>query len=72
VPKGTGRVMTPTGLILFLPKPYRGFVDSLSHFVEGCEEEDFGLATIVDKDFGDVSSVDVDSDDHGIGIGKQG
>jgi hypothetical protein len=43
-----------------------------AHFVEGCEEEDFDLAAIVDKDFGDVSSVDVDSDGHGIGMRERG
>jgi hypothetical protein len=42
-----------------------------THFFEGCEEKDFGLASIVDEDFGDMPSIDVDSDDHGIGMGKR-
>jgi hypothetical protein len=41
------------------------------NFVEGCEEEDFVLATIADEDFGDVPFVDVDGDDHSIGMGKR-
>jgi hypothetical protein len=32
VPKDTGSVMAPTGSILFLPKPLRGFDSSLSCF----------------------------------------
>jgi hypothetical protein len=41
-----------------------------NHFFEGCEEKDFVLASIVNEDFGDIPSVDVDSDDHGVGVGK--
>jgi hypothetical protein len=47
----------------------RRFFELLSiktHFVEGCEEKDFGLATVVNKDFGDVPSIDMDGDDHGL------
>jgi hypothetical protein len=43
-----------------------------TYFVEGCEEEDFSLATIIDEDFGDIPSVDVDGDDHGIYVEEQG
>jgi hypothetical protein len=42
-----------------------------THFFEGREEKDFGLASIVDEDFGDMPSIDVDSDDHGVGMGKR-
>jgi hypothetical protein len=41
-----------------------------THFVEGCEEKDFGLAAIVNENFGNIPLVDVDGDDHGIDIGK--
>jgi hypothetical protein len=29
------------------------------------------LASIVDEDFGDVLSIDVDGDDHGISVGNE-
>jgi hypothetical protein len=41
-----------------------------AHFVEGCKEKDFSLATIIDEGFGGVPSVDVDGDDHGICMGE--
>jgi hypothetical protein len=41
-----------------------------THFVEGCAKKDFGLATIVNEDFGDVSSIDVDGDNHGVCVGE--
>jgi hypothetical protein len=41
-----------------------------THFVKGYEEKDFGLATVVNEDFGDVSSIDVDGDDHGVCVGE--
>jgi hypothetical protein len=37
-----------------------------THLFEGYEKKDFSLATIVDEEFGDVPSVDVDGDDHSI------
>ncbi len=40
----------------------------MAHFFEGRQEEDFCLAAIVDEDFGDVPSIDVDGDDHGVGM----
>jgi hypothetical protein len=40
----------------------------ITHLFEGCEKENFGLVTIVNKDFGNVPSVDVDGDNHGIGV----
>jgi hypothetical protein len=40
----------------------------LAHLFEGCEKENFGLATIVNKDFGNAPSVNVDGDNHGIGM----
>jgi hypothetical protein len=43
-----------------------------THFVDGCEEKDFSFAAIVDEDSGDVPSVDVDGDDHSVGMGKRG
>jgi hypothetical protein len=33
-------------------------------------EKDFSLATIIDKDFGDVPSINVDGDDHGVCVGE--
>jgi hypothetical protein len=42
-----------------------------THFFKGCEEKDFSLATIIDEDFGDVPSVDVDSDNYGICVGER-
>jgi hypothetical protein len=44
----------------------------ITHLFEGCEKENFGLVTIVNKDFGNVSSVDVDGDNHGIGVREWG
>jgi hypothetical protein len=41
-----------------------------THFVASYEEKNFGLATIVNEDFGDVPSIDVDGDDHGIYVGE--
>jgi hypothetical protein len=41
-----------------------------THFVEGYEEKDFILATIIDEDFGDVPSIDVDGDNHGVYVGE--
>jgi hypothetical protein len=43
---------------------------ALSHFFEGYEK-DFGLAAVVDKDFGSVPSIDVDGDDHDVGMWEQ-
>jgi hypothetical protein len=37
-----------------------------THFVEGCKEKDISLAAIIDEDFGDVPSIDVDGHDHGV------
>jgi hypothetical protein len=37
-------------------------------FFEDREEKDFGFATIVDEDFGDVPSIDVNNDDHDVGV----
>jgi hypothetical protein len=34
-------------------------------------EKDFDLATIIDEDFGDIPSVDVDGDNHGVGMWEQ-
>jgi hypothetical protein len=41
-----------------------------THFVEGCEEKDFSFATIINEDFGDVPSIDIDGDDHGVYVGE--
>jgi hypothetical protein len=41
-----------------------------AHFVEGCKEKDFRLATVINEDFGDVPSIDVDGDDHGVCVGE--
>jgi hypothetical protein len=41
-----------------------------THFVEGCEEKDFSFTTIIDEDFGDVPSIDIDGDDHGVYVGE--
>jgi hypothetical protein len=75
VSNDTGRVMTPTGSILFPPKPQRGFVGSLSYFrskpIFKAEEKDFGLASIVNENFGDVPSINVNGDDHGVGMRKR-
>jgi hypothetical protein len=38
----------------------------IAHFLEGWEEKDLSLATIVDEDFGNVLSINVDGDDHGV------
>jgi hypothetical protein len=43
----------------------------IAYFFKGCEEENFGLIAILNEDFGNVPSVDVDGDDHDIGIGKR-
>jgi hypothetical protein len=40
----------------------------VAHFFEGWKEKDFGLAAIVDEDSGNVPSIDVDGDNHGIGM----
>jgi hypothetical protein len=42
-----------------------------THFVEGCEEKEFKLATVIDEDFGDVPSVDVDDNEHGVYVGNE-
>jgi hypothetical protein len=42
----------------------------VAHLFHGCEEEYFGLAAIINGDFGDVPSVDVDGDNHGIIVGE--
>jgi hypothetical protein len=42
-----------------------------THFVKGYEEKDFSLATNIDEDSGDVPSINVDSDDHGVCVGEQ-
>jgi hypothetical protein len=41
-----------------------------THFVEGCQEEDFGLTAIVNEDFFDVPFINVDCDDHGVSVWK--
>jgi hypothetical protein len=41
---------------------------AVAHFFKGCEEENFGLAAIINEDFGNVPFVNVDGDDHGIGM----
>jgi hypothetical protein len=41
-----------------------------TYFVEGCEKKDFGLATVVNEDFGGVPSIDMDGDDHGFCVGE--
>jgi hypothetical protein len=33
-------------------------------------EKDFGLATIVNEDFGGIPSIDMDSDDHSVFVGE--
>jgi hypothetical protein len=43
----------------------------VAHIFEGYKEENFNLAAIVYEDFGDIPSIDVDGDDHGIGVGEQ-
>jgi hypothetical protein len=43
----------------------------VAHFLEGRQEKDFSLAAIVDKDFGYVPSIDVDGDNHDIGMWKR-
>jgi hypothetical protein len=40
----------------------------MAHFFEGRQEEDFCLAAVVDEDFGDIPSIDVDSMDRSIGM----
>jgi hypothetical protein len=42
-----------------------------AQFVEGCMEKDFSLATVIDEDFCDIPSVDVEGDNYGICVGKQ-
>jgi hypothetical protein len=42
-----------------------------THLFECCEEKDFGLTSIINEDFGDITYIDVDCDDHGIGMGKR-
>jgi hypothetical protein len=77
VPNNNGSVMTPTGSIFSPTEAIEGlnrFFELFpveTHFFEGCEEKDFGLASIINEDFDDVPSVDVDSDDHGVGMGKR-
>jgi hypothetical protein len=73
----TGKVMTLIGSILYSAEAIEGlrrFFELLliiAYFFKGCEEENFGLIAILNEDFGNVPSVDVDGDDHDIGIGKQ-
>jgi hypothetical protein len=40
----------------------------ITHFFKGLEEKDFSLVSIVDEDFGNVLSVDVNGDDHSVGM----
>jgi hypothetical protein len=74
LPKDTRSVMAPMGSILFLLKPWRGFDGSLSCFqsnpilLKVARKRIFGLAAIIDEDFGYISSVDVDCNDHGMGV----
>jgi hypothetical protein len=42
-----------------------------THFVEGCEEKDFSLAPVIDEDFCDIPSINVDGDDNGVCVGEQ-
>jgi hypothetical protein len=39
-----------------------------SPFFEGWGKKDLGLAAIVEEDSGNVTSIDVDGDDHDIGM----
>jgi hypothetical protein len=41
-----------------------------THFVKGRKQKDFSLTTIIDEDFGEVSSVDVGCDNHGVCVGE--
>jgi hypothetical protein len=38
----------------------------IAHILEGQQEKDFCLAAVVNEDFGNVPSVDVDGEDHGV------
>jgi hypothetical protein len=40
----------------------------ITHFLEDCEEKDFSLTAIVDEDFGDIPSIDVNGDNHDVGV----
>jgi hypothetical protein len=44
----------------------------IAHLFEGYEEENFGLPTIVNKDFDNVPSVDMDGDNYGAGVRERG
>jgi hypothetical protein len=40
----------------------------ITHFFGRPKKEDLSLDVIVDEDFGNIPSVDVDSEDHGVGM----
>jgi hypothetical protein len=67
--------MTPTGSI-FSAEAIEGLrqLSKLflvaTHLFKGYEEENFSLTTIIDEDFGNVPSVNVDGDNHSIGMGE--
>jgi hypothetical protein len=44
----------------------------IPHFLKSREKKDFCLAAIVDEDFDNVSSIDVDGDDHSVGVQERG
>jgi hypothetical protein len=43
----------------------------VAHFLEGRQQKDFGLAAVVNEDFGNISSVNVNGENHSIGMWKR-
>jgi hypothetical protein len=40
----------------------------IAHFLEGRQEKNSYLAAIVNMDFGNIPSIDVDGENHGVGM----
>jgi hypothetical protein len=40
----------------------------IAHFLEGRQEKNSYLAAIVNRDFGNIPSIDVDGENHGVGM----
>jgi hypothetical protein len=72
-----GQSYDPDGFSSFAVEDIEGLhrlfelLSIIDHLSKGRQEKDFGLPAIVDENFGDVSSVDVDGDDHSIGMWEQ-
>jgi hypothetical protein len=40
----------------------------VAHFLEGRQQKDFGFADVVNEDFANIPSINVDGENHSIGM----